>query len=215
MRQATRPSTTVLLGLSHPLVATTLAQALEKPSRTLIVSDSFGSLQDGLESSQPAVALVDIVVGSDPIFPYLHQLVAHFARTRFVVLTASSDRALVERAFLAGALGVLDHTCHFTDVVTVVDTVSEGSPWPLGIGIASAAGRRSPAPLFPLSPVLQQVHELLWLGHTHRQIAVRLDRSIKTVDASVSKIRIAYGVARGAPGPWEHRQRGRQPRPGT
>ncbi len=200
---------TVLLGLHDQLFASTLAESLAKAFRVVGLAASWSAFHGSLETLAPSLALVDILIGGDRVLPELGRAVTMFPSTRFILCTADLGDVVVERALVAGVAGVLGHDCTTAQVVDVLRTTLNGTAWPTGIGRPAHNHAARPKPLEPLMAREWEVLELLWQGRTQKEIAVILDRGVKTIEGIVSRIRKAYGLKRNEVAPWETIRRGR------
>jgi DNA-binding NarL/FixJ family response regulator len=186
-----------------PLLSSALAIAFSAKCDVVATVATWGELEDALDASQPAVVVLDVVVGNDVVMPYLHQLVVAHPATRFVICSLHPGPALIQRALLAGASAVVGHDVAASDLADAVCTLCTDGSWPEEIGTAAAAVSPSRAPLRRLSPRLQQVNELLWQGKRQVEIVQALGLGLSTLQRHITEIRKAYGVAEGLPGPWE------------
>lgn len=200
---------TVLLGLHDQLLASTLAESLAKSCRVVGVATTWNEFHDALEELNPSLALVDILIGADRVMPELGRAVAQSPSTRFILCTPDLGDVMVERALVAVVAGVLGHDCTTAQLVAVLRATVDGTAWPTDLGKPAVSHAARPRPLEPLTVREWSVFELLWQGRTHKEIAVIIDRSVKTVEAIVSRIRKAYSLKRNQVAPWETIRRGR------
>lgn len=192
-----------VVAVSVPLLSSALAVALSDRCDVVATAATWGELEDALDASQPAVVVLDVVVGDDAVMPHLHQLVVAHPATRFVICSLHPGPALIQRALLAGASAVVGHDVAAPNLADALCTLCKDGRWPEGIGTAAARMSNGRTPLMRLSPRLHQVNELLWQGKRHTEIARELGLGLSTVQRHITEIRKAYGVAEGIPGPWE------------
>src|SRR5690606_14501798 len=98
-----------VVAVSVPLLSSALAVALSDRCDVVATAATWGELEDALDASQPAVVVLDVVVGDDAVMPHLHQLVVAHPATRFVICSLHPGPALIQRALLAGASAVVGH----------------------------------------------------------------------------------------------------------
>lgn len=192
-----------VVAVSEPLLSSALAMALSAKCDVVATVATWGELEDVLDASQPAVVVLDVVVGQDVVMPHLHQLLVAHPATRFVICSLHPEPALIQRALLAGASAVVGHDVAASDLVDALCTLCKDGRWPEGIGTAAARVSNGRTPLKPLSPRLHQVNELLWQGKRQLEIVRDLGLGLSTVQRHITEIRKAYGVPSGLPGPWE------------
>jgi DNA-binding NarL/FixJ family response regulator len=170
--------------------------------------DAWAALEDELADLQYSVAVLDVALDGTALLVHLHQLVTLHPRTHFVVCTAHPDPILVRRALLAGAAAVVGHDVTGDQLCDALSALTQGMPWPEGLGFPAVRHTGRTPPVRALTPRLRQIEQLLWDGMTYAQIADQLALSPKTIEAEVGKLRRAHGVPAFAPAPWEKGRRG-------
>jgi DNA-binding NarL/FixJ family response regulator len=203
MSAQTIETPTAVLALPDPLLATALSIAMAPYCRVVASVATWADLEDQLDTLQLAVVVLDVVVGHDEVLPHLHQLVATYPASRFVVCSMHPDAALTHRALIAGATAVVGHDVAVTELVDALCTLCRDGTWPDGVGTAAARMSMGRVPLKRLSPRLHHVNELLWQGKRQVEIVRELELGLSTVQRHITEIRKAYGVPSGLPGPWE------------
>jgi DNA-binding NarL/FixJ family response regulator len=209
LTSASLEQSAIVVALSDVLLASALTGAISESFSVIISVGSWHELEDLLDRHSTCVVVMDLAVGRDSVVPHVAQLAAHYPSSRFVICTTQPDPVLIGRLLLCGVAGVIGHDLTVGELATLIRATSAGEPWPDGVGSPAVPFSRQPPPLKPLSPRLRQVAELLWQGKSHAVVSKALGLSVKTIESHASKIRHAYGVPRGMPGPWEGRRRGR------
>jgi DNA-binding NarL/FixJ family response regulator len=131
-----------------------------------------------------------------------HRLLAELPDTRVVVLTSFSDRARVNDALAAGAIGYLLKDCDPRDLLAAVRSAARGHT-PLDARIAGAllptASNLGPAPSGPsgveLSAREREVLSLVAQGLANKQIGRALGITERTVKVHLGNVFRRIGVA--------------------
>jgi DNA-binding NarL/FixJ family response regulator len=135
--------------------------------------------------------------------------------TRVLALTVHEDRGYLQQLLQAGASGYVVKRAAADDLIHAIRTVARGGtyldPSLAGKVLGGLIGRSAPAgstPADPLSDREEEVLRLIARGFTNREIAARLDVSIKTIEThkarSMEKLGldsraeiVAYAIGRG------------------
>lgn len=176
----------VLLAEDHETVREGLRLVLESQPDIEVVAEAANGRAALARAGalQPEVAVVDIAM------PGLNGLAAARAMrlaapaTAIVALTRYGDDAYVEEMLAAGALGYVLKQSPSTELVNAIRSVAEGRPyldsrlprpWP-------RRGTRRERPQPAVSVRERAVLRLTALGYSNKEIAARLDISVKTVE---------------------------------
>lgn len=176
----------VLLAEDHETVREGLRLVLESQPDIEVVAEAANGRAALARAGalQPEVAVVDIAM------PGLNGLAAARAMrlaapaTAIVALTRYGDDAYVEEMLAAGALGYVLKQSPSTELVNAIRSVAEGRPyldsrlprpWP-------RRGTRRERPQPAVSARERAVLRLTALGYSNKEIAARLDISVKTVE---------------------------------
>lgn len=177
-------------------------QGMERLISTWEGIDVVGSAADAAGSFtqyvrlRPDVVLMDIGLAGDADgIEATRRIVAHDPAARGVVLTSHPDRAHVERALDAGAIGYLLKHAAQHEVEQAVHAAARGET-PIDPKIAHVLWRR-PEPVGPpgLSGRERQVLELVAAGHSNKVIATRLGITERTVKGHLTSIYRHLGVS--------------------
>jgi DNA-binding NarL/FixJ family response regulator len=192
----------VLLADDHALLRAGL-RALIKDMSGIEVA---GEAEDGAEAlrlmieARPAVALVDISM------PRLNglEVTARAAKeapgTRIIILSMHAYEEYVHRALLAGAAGYLLKNADEGELERALRIVAHGQTW-LSPSIsrtvvdALARGEKpAPGPFEILSPRQREILQLIAEGCSSKDIARRLDLSVKTVEKHRTELMDRLGI---------------------
>ena len=182
--EGTGPATiTVVLADDHPAIRAGLRMQLERIPGVQVLAEA----QDGdeavtaIEEHRPDVAVVDLrMPGKDGI-----EIAAAVGDdTRVVLLSATTDSQVVQRALEAGAAGYVDKESGLDIIEAAVREVARGRRYvdpSLVAGLLDSAGER-------LSEREIQVLQLAGNGMQNKTIAAQLALSEETVKSHISNI---------------------------
>jgi DNA-binding NarL/FixJ family response regulator len=190
----------LLLADDHVLVAEAL-KSLLAPEFDLV-----GVVEDGRELVEAAGKLRPDVIVADVTMPHLNgidalaQLRQRGDRTPVVFLTMHRDVAFARRALEAGASGfVLKHSAP-AELIAAIRAALQGgtylTPQLAGEVLESMKeGReRTSDPIDSLTPRQREVLQLLAEGRSAKEIAARLEISVRTVEFHKYQMMEALGI---------------------
>jgi len=180
----------ILLADDHALVRAGLRSLLEEMEDVEVV----GEAADGSEALQKIAELQPDVAFLDISMPSLNglEVAARAARdhphTRVIILSMHVDAEYVRRALVAGAAGYLLKNSDRAELEQAVRAVARGDHWlaPQVSRLVAAAYARSSLPGEPLALLTTRQREVLQLiaeGLSTKDIARKLDLSVKTVES--------------------------------
>ena len=191
----------ILIADDHAVVADALAMALERWFRVAGIVTSLADLPDALRRLRPVVTLLDLSFGDRSSLRTLPKIVKEFPGTRFVILTAHPEQALVDAALRLGAYGYV---------------VKNSAPAEVRVAIEEAiAGRQYITPLikqpeddewivpselvsdsFDLNSQQIDILQRLRRGMSHRAIADSMGIATKTVEYHLEAVRSRTGITK-------------------
>lgn len=178
----------VMLADDHALIREGFRSLLGKNELFEIV----GEAEDGKElmllitQSTPDVVLVDINMPQMSGLEVLEQTKKSRPEIKFIILTMHEEREYIKRALTAGAEGYLLKNVEKAELEKAIKTVFEGGKYfsPLITNIlAEYVAKPSTAPAAEISPREKEVLELVAQGFSTKQIADKLDISVRTVES--------------------------------
>jgi len=195
----------IILVDDHDLVRAGIRALLEQlPSIEVLGTARNG--QEGLElieRERPDIAFVDISMPGLDGLSLINRTAALRPRVRIIVLSMYSSESYVSEAIRAGACGyLLKQNADLTELQTAIENAMNGGQYltpPISKQVVEGFLRsQQPDARQPLSPRQLEILRLIGEGHGTKEIAYRLDISVKTVDTHraelMDRLRI-YNIA--------------------
>jgi DNA-binding NarL/FixJ family response regulator len=180
----------------HPLVLAGMKALLEPVEDITIV----GEATDGkaaiemISQAMPDIAVLDISLPGLGGIELARRISADFPTVRLLALTVHEDRAYVQPMMQAGARGYLLKRSAADELVRAIRAVAGGGlyldPAIAEKALPSGSGEhRSPgkAAQLELTPRETEVLRFIAQGFSNKEIAARLDVSVKTVETHKSR----------------------------
>jgi PAS domain S-box-containing protein len=175
---------TCVVADDHPAVRVAVSGSLEARGITVV-----GEAHDGREALaqiaalQPSIAVVDARMPELDGIDLARRVADVSPTTGVVVYSGYAERALAERALVAGARGFVLKAAPLTDLVDAVERVAAGETY-----VDPQLATRQPDPGRPrLTQREEEVLRLAADGMTNQEIAARLSISTETVQTHVRK----------------------------
>ena len=180
----------VLLAEDHTLVRAGIRALLESLDGVEVV----GEAADGREALRltqaqaPDILLMDITMKGMNGLEAAARLAKERSATRVIILSMHSDQAYVHQALQAGAKGYLLKGSDLAELELALKAVARGdtylSPSVSGHLVGDLLSGKKPAanPLEELTPRQREILQLIAEGRTTKEIAGRLDLSVKTIE---------------------------------
>jgi DNA-binding NarL/FixJ family response regulator len=180
----------VLLAEDHTLVRAGFRALLEKVEGVQVI----GEVSDGLDALRIAKEVRPDVVLMDIAMPGMNGLEAtkrmrqEYHDTKVVMLSMYTNEEYLQEALRAGAAGYLLKDADRAELELAIKTVCRGEPY-LTAAVAKFAvdaycrqGEEHTDPLSRLTGRQREILQLIAEGCSTKQIAQRLDLSVKTVE---------------------------------
>jgi DNA-binding NarL/FixJ family response regulator len=186
----------IILADDHTLIRAGLRKLLESIPDLEVV----GEADDGLallalvEQLQPDVVLMDIAMPRLNGLEALIRLVAEWPQTRVLILSMHQNEEYVRQALRHGAAGYLLKDAAPTELELALKAIQRGETWlspAVSKGVLTDYVQRlrgDEPPGGQLTPRQRVVLQLVAEGLTTKEIARRLELSVKTVDTHRSQL---------------------------
>ena len=187
-------TTRILIADDHAVLRESLHAFLEKKEWIDVVAEASTGREvlDQVAATQPHIVLMDISMRDLNGVEATRMLQKSDPDLAVIALSVHADEQYVRGMFDAGARGYLLKTCPASEVVTAIEAVRRGRVY-LTPEIAHVMVRPNPAALNPQAPsgsptpdILtgreREVLQLVAEGLTGKEIAARLEMSVKTVE---------------------------------
>jgi len=177
----------IVLADDHSLVRAGMRALLGEMPDAVVVAET-GDGQEALRligEKKPDVALVDISMPGLNGLEVAARAAKESPRTRIVIVSMHGDQELVRRAVAAGASGYVLKNADRGELAAAVRSVSRGEKWfspAISESVAASGARAQSGPFEVLTPRQREVLQLIAEGHSTKQIASRLDVTVKTVE---------------------------------
>ena len=188
----------VLVVDDHPIARLGLVQLLEhEPDLTVCAeAKSAADAMQAIPEAQPDIAIVDISMEGRSGLELIKDIAARFESLPILVLSIHDEELYAERALRAGARGYIMKEEAAEEVVAAIRRVLSGEVY-LSENMARRALRKmlkggahpGTPPLELLTDRELQVFELIGRGLGTRQIAGKLQLSVKTVEIHQGRIK--------------------------
>ncbi len=179
----------------HDLVRAGVKAQLGDAVRVIGEAADVHEAVDAIADRTPDVVLLDVHLPSGTGADVINAITARGIETKFLALSVSDSPDDVISVIRAGARGYVTKAIKDTELIEAVIRIAEGdavfSPRLAGF-VIDAFSATIPEPTDPeldrLSPREQEVMRLLARGYAYKEIARRLNISIKTVETHASKV---------------------------
>lgn len=194
----------ILVVDDHPIVREGIARLVEREPDLEVCSQAETAKQALAlaEECRPDLAIVDLALGEDDGLTLIRDLRKHHPDTRVLVLSIHSESFYVERALRAGAIGYVKKQEAARNVIAAIRSVLAGGVYLSEVGTAKLAqgiaGEGEAGFFAKLTDRELQVLRLLGSGLSTRQIAERLDVSVKTIDSHRENLKRKLQLASGS-----------------
>lgn len=192
------PKKTILIVDDHPMLRRGLAALIESEPDLAIFATAatLPAAIKAIEARQPDLVIVDIALGKDDGLDLVKEIKRSHPHMASLVLSMHDEAMYAERALRAGARGYVTKQQLDETVLAAIRCVLKGETYMSDTLVRRLAGKYlsggtlgTDSPLNTLSDRELQVFRLIGEGHTTRQIAGALTRSIKTIESHIEHIK--------------------------
>jgi len=191
----------VLLADDHRLVRAGIRSLVEKLAGIQVVAEA----SDGQEAlrlvaeHQPDVVLMDIAMSGLNGLEATRKLAKLSPNPKVIILSIHSDEEHVWQALRSGAAGYLLKGAFIEELELAIRAVAQGETYlspPVSKPVITEYLRRTNAPVpgENLSPRHREILQSIAEGKNTKQIALELNRSVKTVEAHRATLMRRLGV---------------------
>jgi DNA-binding NarL/FixJ family response regulator len=192
----------LVIAEDHALVrAGILALVSDIPNVTAVADTGDGREALRLiHEHKPDIALLDISMPSLNGLEVAARVAREQPATRVIMISMHGDDESVRRALLAGAAGYLLKNSDRKDLELALQAVARGDTWlspalTKRVVAAFTQGNRAPdGPFEVLTPRQREVLQLIAEGHSNKEIATRLNVSLKTVETHRGELMERLGI---------------------
>jgi DNA-binding NarL/FixJ family response regulator len=190
--QASKPIR-VLVASQHALVRAGIRALVQQIPEVEVVAEAAAGPQSLalIKEHNPDILLLDLVLPSVSALDSLKEIVESFPIVRVIVLTLQENEEYAVQAFRAGATGYIPKSAASTELEKAIKAVASGENY-LGSELSQQAVLKylkdPRALLSELTARQREVLKLIAEGHATKEIARRLNISVKTVETHRAQI---------------------------
>jgi len=195
--------TRVLIVDDHPVVREGLGSIINQEPDLEVVgaTDSVTVARELVVGHEPEAVVVDLGLGAEDGLEFVHELATENPELAIVVFSLHDELLFAERALVAGARAYVMKTERPETLLQAIRTAVSGgytvsdrvSTRMLSASVAAPAAR--PRELGRLSDRELAIFRLIGSGLTTREIASRVNLSVKTVESHRLHIKKKLGLA--------------------
>jgi DNA-binding NarL/FixJ family response regulator len=185
----------IVLADDHALVRAGMRALLSELPDIEVVGEA-GDGQETLElvrQMAPDLALVDVSMPGLNGLEVAARVRKDYPQTRVVMVSMLVDQEFVRGALAAGACGYLLKNADRTELEDALRAVARGESW-VGSPLPGEADATSKASIGRLTPRQREVLQMIAEGYSSKEIASRLNVSLKTVDAHRAELMDRLGI---------------------
>jgi DNA-binding NarL/FixJ family response regulator len=192
--RSSRHATRVLLADDHALVRAGFRALLRELGIQVVAEASHGDeALDLIEKHNPDVVLMDIAMPGLNGLEATARVAQAFPGVRVIILSMHANVEYARRALRAGAAGYLLKNSTAAELAMAIEAVTRGEAYlsPAVAKVVAEDYARSGSDdksLIPLTARQLEILQLIAKGFTRKQIAERLNISVKTVDTFRAQI---------------------------
>lgn len=193
--------TRILLVDDHALVRAGIRALIEGEPGIEVIAET-GDGDEALrmiEKLRPDLVLLDITMPTINGFEVLEQITKQYPKTRVIILTVHEGTEYAMRALRAGAAGYLPKSAASTELEDAISAVAQGGTY-LSHEISQRtvfeyAKARTPQDLLAsLTTRQREILKLIAEGQSTKEIASKLNISVKTVESHRAKLAEKLGI---------------------
>ncbi|HEX7653764.1 MAG TPA: response regulator transcription factor [Verrucomicrobiae bacterium] len=189
---------TVLLVDDHPIVREGLARLVRRQEHMVVAGEvgSVGMARQWLATNQPELVLIDLLLPDGCGLAFTKELISSYPEVRILVVSQCDELLYAERALKSGAHGFVMKDRDVNELMTAIRQVAAGdfyvSPKINALALRQLVAGKSvleSGGVENLTDRELQVLQMLGVGLKTRQVAERLNLSVKTVETHRENIK--------------------------
>lgn len=208
IRPASEPPTRkVLLVDDHPITRQGLRALIGQQAGFTVCGESDNAAQamELAAKLKPDIAIVDIALRSANGIELTKNLKAHSPELLILIVSMHDEELFAERALRAGARGYLMKHEASERVIDALQRIAAGELYTservrsrMLARLVNSRGGEVSSPVDSLSDREMEVFQLIGNGYATRQIAERLNLSVKTIDSYREHLKLKLSLESGA-----------------
>ncbi|MBS0630294.1 MAG: response regulator transcription factor [Verrucomicrobia bacterium] len=198
----------IFLADDHPITRQGIAVLINQEPDLMVCGEaaSAAGALDLIQKLKPDLAIIDISLKASSGLELIKNLKALLADLSILVMSMHDETLYAERALRAGAMGYVMKQDASAKVLTAIRTVLKGdffiSDQIKTRMLQQTIGHRRPelaaSPVESLSDREMEVFQLIGNGFSTREIATRLNLSVKTIDSYREHLKLKLQLTSGA-----------------
>jgi DNA-binding NarL/FixJ family response regulator len=190
--------TTIVIADDHPIVRDALAAIIRMESDLEVVDHAGDGVEalDRILARRPSVAVLDVGMPNLSGIEVARRLRDAGVATAVVMISGHEDARIVREALSAGARGSVGKTSAPAELVAAIRAVSAGGSYvseALRRALALEPERKTPLPS-SLSPREREILAMIARGLPSKEIALRLDIDLRTVNGHRARMLQRLGI---------------------
>jgi DNA-binding NarL/FixJ family response regulator len=188
----------VLIADDHMLVRHGIRALLASADGVEVVAEASGG-REAIElalSTRPDVILMDVHMPDLNGLECTARIVKQVPGTRVLILSVTTNEEYVAHALRAGASGYLLKDADRFELLLAINAVHRGETYfsPAAASSAARLAMRGAPDTPALTPRLREILQLVALGASTKDIAARLNLSVKTVESHRAELMNRLGI---------------------
>jgi two-component system response regulator NreC len=193
----------LLLVDDHKLIRDGLKSLITKQPELQVVGEAGDGLKavSLVKELKPDIVIMDVSLPELNGYDATRQIVSEFPDVKVIALSMHSDRRFVLEMLKAGANGYMIKDCAFEEITRAISAVSKGqtylSPQVAGVIVGDFINQRGIQERTAISQLSEREREVLKLlaeGHSTKEIASKINLSIKTIETHRKNIMDKLGI---------------------
>jgi two-component system response regulator NreC len=193
----------LLLVDDHKLIRDGLKSLIAKQPEFEVIGEAGDGLKavSLVKELKPDIVIMDVSIPELNGYDATRQIVSEFPDVKVIALSMHSDRRFVLEMLKAGANGYMIKDCAFEEITRAVTAVWKGqtylSPQVAGVIVGdfiNQKGIQERSAIAQLSEREREVLKMLAEGHSTKEIASKINLSIKTIETHRKNIMDKLGI---------------------